>query len=351
MKIKFTRNHWILIALMVVLTGEIAHYVWAHWGLVTVHAKKQPLSKVIRSIEKQGHAKIRTNMDLSRTVDMDVDEVTIAEALETLAARTEARWRLFYYLAPDTAKLNTALASVSGSSRVEGWQRFYVPLPPIGDEPPVLLDPRKDTWTVKVPSNPTLHGYLDQGSKNVSAIFEVPEGYNPPVKSAPSSGTIKSVVATLASRTGAKYEEVFELQGSTRTAEESNRDGRDRGEESDMRFAGNFGGDRGPGGGGFDRSAMEERIQNEIAKLPPAERAAAEQEHNERRQFFDSLRDLTPEDRAKMFGQMMNDPRMQGRMDDASASRDSRRSPEQKAQRAQQYLQRAAAARNGSGGR
>ena len=138
------------------------------------------------------------------------------------------------------------------------------------------MDPRKDPWVVKEAKEPTLQSYLQEAAKNVAAAFYVPDSFNPPVKSAPGSGAIHSSLPRLASKAKAKYEEVFLLQGfGGRQADRGGRDRADRGDDGEPRLAGNFGGDRGPRGGGFDRSAFEERIQNEINKLPAAERAAA----------------------------------------------------------------------------
>lgn len=340
---KLSRNQWVLCILLLVLTGEVGHYFWSRWGLITVHSKGLPLSQVIRSIEKQGHVTIRTNLDLTKPVSMYVDQVPLAEALESLAVNTEARWRLAYYVAPDKGAIATAEATFSAGQKNEGWQTHFVPLPPIGDEPEVLPDPRKDTWAVKPVSEGTLQAYLKEAAKNVSAIFFVPDGFNPPVKSPPSSGAISSSLPKLVSAAKGKYEEVFLLQGQNRTADRGDRPDRaDRGDDGEPRFAGNFGGgDRGRGG--FDRSAMEERIQNEINKLPPAERLAAQQEHDSRKKFFDSLKDMSPDERNAAIQQMMSDPSMQAKMDDANNNRDARRTPQARIARAGGYLARKAA--------
>ena len=342
---KLQRNHWIFLGLLLLLTGEVAHYMWRHWGLITVHSKGQPLSQVIRSIEKQGHVTIKTNMDLTKPVVMNVDEVSLAEAMETLSVVIEGRWRLAYFVGPDKSTVNVAVANFTGGQKNDGWQAFFVPVPQVGEEPAVLPDPRDDSWVVKQAKEPTLQSYLQEAAKNVSATFLVPDGFNPPVKSMPKSGAISSALPKLVSTAKGKYQEVFLLQGSNRQADRGDGERRDRGDDGGPTFAGNFGGDGGSKGrGGFDREAFEERIQNEINKLPPEERTAAQKEHDDRKQFFDSLKDLSPEDRAKMMQQMMNDPNMQDKMESAKNARDGRSSPQQRIQRAQSYLQRMAAA-------
>ncbi|MEI9898404.1 MAG: hypothetical protein WDN28_32245 [Chthoniobacter sp.] len=206
------------------------------------------------------------------------------------------------------------------------------------------MDPRKDPWVVKPAAEGTLQAYLQEAAKNVSATFYVPDGFNPPVKSPPRSGAISSALPRLVSAAKGKYEEVFLLQGSNRTAERPEGERRDRGDDGEPRFVGNFGSGGPRGRGGFNREAMDERIQNEINKLPPAERVAAQQERDERKKFFDSLKDLPADQRAAAFQQMMNDPNVQARMDDASNSQDSRRSPQARISKAGSYLARKASA-------
>jgi hypothetical protein len=342
---KLSRNQWIMLGLVLVLTGQVVHYIWAHWGLVTVHSKGQSLSQVIRSIEKQGHVTIKTNLDLTTPVVMNVDEVALAEAMETLSVATESRWRLAYIVGPDKGTVSSAVSNFSTGQRNEGWKMFFVPLMQAGTEPDLLPDPRKDSWVVKPVSDSNLQAYLQEAAKNVSASFLVPESFNPAVKAPPKSGAISSALPKLVSSAKGKYQEIFLLQGSNRQADRGDGEQRrDRSDDGEPRFAGNFGGDGGQRGRGFG-DAMEERIQNEINKLPPSDRAAAQQEHDERKKFFESLRDMTPEQRQQAIQTMMSDPTTQEKMDNASAARDSRRSPQQKAARAQNYLQRLAAAR------
>jgi hypothetical protein len=342
-KLKLSRNQWVLCILLLVLTGEVAHYIWSHWGLVTVHAKGMPLSQVIKSIEKQGHVTIKTNMDGAKPVDMYVDSVPVAEAMETLSVNTDSRWQLTYFVGPDKTTVNTAVATFTSGQRNEGWHRYFIGTPPVGDDVETVTDPRKDPWVVKQAKEPTLQSYLQEAAKNVAAAFYVPDGFNPPVKSAPRSGAISSSLPRLASAAKAKYEEVFLLQGAgNRQADRGDRgDRRGGGDDGEPRFAGNFGGgDRGPRGGGFDRSAFEERIQNEINKLPPAERAAAQQEHDERKKFFDAIKDLPQEQKMAAIQQLMSDPGVQDKMENANNARDSRRSPQARIQRAGSYLSR-----------
>lgn len=339
------RHHWFLLAVLLLIAGNVALYFSRNWGLITVHAKNRPLSEVIRSIEKQGGVTIKTNLDQTKPIQMHVTKVALAEAMETLSAITEARWRLTYLVAPDKGAIGGVLAGITAGQRPEGWRMHYVPAPPFGPEPDVMPDPRKDPWEVKPAKEPTLQSYLQQASRNVAASFLVPDGFNPAVTSPPGSGPISKSLPQLVSAAKGKYEEVFLLQGERRDRPEGEDRDRRRGDDG-PRFAGNFGDGGRPPGGGFDREAMEERIQNEINKLPAAQRAAAQQEHDERRKFFEEMRNLTPEQRDAKMQDFMNDPANQARMEDGLNARDSRRSPQQRKDRAQSYLQRKAAVNN-----
>ena len=79
-------------------------------------------------------------------------------------------------------------------------------------------------------------------------------------------------------------------------------------------------------------------MQAELEKMSAERRAAMQKEMDARKAFFDSLRDLTPEQRDTRFREMMSQPDMQNRMDNAQANRDSRSTPDQRAARADGYL-------------
>lgn len=326
------RNHWLILTVALLAIGNVIWFFCSSWGLITIHSKDKPLGEIIRSIEKQGHVTIKTSIDLSKPIQMYVDKVALAEALETLSVVAEGRCRLTYVVAPDTGSISSALSSLTGGQKPDGWRNNYVPLRPVGPEPAVLPDPRKDKWEVKPAAQATLQSYLEQASRNVSAGFLVQELWNPAISSPPPSGPIGKVLPKLISAAKGKYQEVFLL-----TADRFRNGDGERPPEDDDRRA-QF------------REAMEERIQNEINKLPPDQRTAAQQEHDQQKQMFETVRSLPPEERAAKIQELMSDPNMQQRIEDANASRDARRSPQQRMQRGNQYVQRMAAARQAAAG-
>ena len=93
-----------------------------------------------------------------------------------------------------------------------------------------------------------------------------------------------------------------------------------------------------------DRGDMEARIQAEIDKLPSDERIAAQKEHDERKRFFEEMKDLTPEQRMAKFQDFMSQPENLDRMENSRNARDSRKSPQQRKSSAKKYLKRKAAA-------
>ena len=325
------RTRWLLLLSLILITANVAYFVWARWGLITIHAEQKPLSEIIRSIEKQGHVVVKTNLDPSTPVRIHLDLVPAAEALETLAAVTDARWRLTYIFAPAKAGISTYLGKIATGERPEGWRTVYYPLPSIAEsDDDSVPDPRKDTWTVQAPTEKTLGAYLEQGGQSVSASFVVPEDWNPAITGKLSSGRIGAVARKLASAAKGQMEEIFLLQG--------NRGGARDGERGD--------GPRWAGRGG-NREGMLARMKAEIAKLPPEKQAAAQTELDERQAMFAGVRDLPPEERRAKMEEVFSHPAMQERMEKRDNARDSRSSPEQRMKRAQRYVERKQQAKNG----
>ena len=342
------RNHWLVLIVFVLIVGNIVGYVWRNWGLITIHSENKTLAEVIRSIEKQGGVTVKTDLDMNVPVRMYVDKVKLTEALETLSTLTESRWRLAYLVAPDKGAIAGALGQFTAGQRVEGWKAISVPMPPMNDDAWILPDPRADAWEVKPPQESKLQAYLQQASRNVSASFIYPTTWNPDVASAPKSGPIAKSLPRLAKAVHGQYEEVFLLQRSGRGGPDREARGAD---DAEGARPANF--DAARNRTGFerervDRDAVEARIQAEIDRMPPAQRAAAQQERDERRKFFEGMANLTPEQRMAKIQEFMDNPANAERMDKAQAARDARQSPQQKLDRAHKYLENKAQIKSGN---
>ncbi|MEI6493162.1 MAG: hypothetical protein WCO94_11490, partial [Verrucomicrobiota bacterium] len=71
-----------------VLVLAIAWYFWPD-GLITLDFKNAPVSKVIASIQRQGHVRIGTNVPPETPVTIQMKRVPLMDALETLSVRVE----------------------------------------------------------------------------------------------------------------------------------------------------------------------------------------------------------------------------------------------------------------------
>jgi hypothetical protein len=320
-----------LLGLLVLLAlANFGYYLWRGWGVITVHAENRPVAEVLLSIEKQGHVKIRSQLDPTTQVRMHVDRVSLQEALETLAAVTDTRWRLTY-LFGDAPALSAALGNLGAGQKLGGWKFYHYPLPSMpGEDAPPLEDPRRDPWNVEPVPDGKLSGYLDGGARKVSATFGIPEGWDSQVNPAPKPGPVNQVTAALAKAAGCRIEEFVLLETGRRER---------RGEEERGEVSGEGGRFRGRD---FNPEKIEQRVLAEIAKLPPEKQAAARAELEERKAFFAGIQNLSREERTAKFQELFERPEVQERFEKDRAEREARQSPAQRMARAQRYRERKA---------
>lgn len=224
---------------------------------------------------------------------------------------------------------------------------------PMGEESGAAPDPRADPWAVKPADKPEFQAYAEQAARSVNAAFAFPESWNPAVKKPPGSGPISDTAPALAKAAGGRVLEVFIVEKRQRDLADNARP------EGEARPPGDGGpqlgfGRRGPRPEGENRpeptdeerekmrAAFSQRMQAEIEKLPPDQRAAAE----ERRKFFESLRDLPPEERRAKMEERMSDPAMQERMEQRMSEHMARMTPDQRVERAKGYVQHKENVRN-----
>lgn len=324
-----TRNSWLLLIVGFLVVANVLYYLISGWGLITIHADNVPLKDIVRSIERQGHITLTTNVDLEKPIHMYVTKVPVIEALETLAAITDSRWSLCYVVAPNTAQLTDGLTQIKEPKLPETWKRVAVPMPPflnglVGG----AADPRILRWRVEAPSTTNLQDYLAQGALSADLTFVIPADWNPAIAQPPPSGQAESVVKNLVSNLNGKYKEFFFL-----------------GENNRREFRGERPPDQRTGGPAqmptFDFVRIDERIQQQIAQLPPDEQKEAKDNYDKTKALFQSMATLSPEERRAKMREFFQNPDNQDRME----SRDSRRTPEQRAARGARYVQNRAAVR------
>jgi hypothetical protein len=201
-----------------------------------------------------------------------------------------------------------------------------------------LADPRNDVWNVKPVEKNEFQAYAHQAAISVSASMMYPEAWNPAVNKTPSSGPIRKSAPQLANAAGGKVLEVFLIQKRPEQTQESD----DTGGNPQFTFR-RRGGNNTPEDDAERerrRQDMAARAQAEIDKLPPDQRAAAQAQLDERRKFFESMRDLTPEQRQAKREEFMSNDANQNRMEQRMSDRLARMTPDQRVQRAQKYIER-----------
>ncbi len=325
----FSTRTWIAIALVVALIANITWQIISGWGLITIDAENQPLGEVVRSIEKQGHIELNTNLDPETPVTMSVVKVPVTEALETLATVTESRWRYVTVAAADAGRAKAGFLDYFGGGNREAWTMVQARgfFDELVDGAP--LDPRRDVVTGQQESD--FVAWLRSAAMETDANFLVQADWNPALAKLPKSGRVEKAVPGAVRSLGGKTESFFALV---------------TGGGGGWSGGGGPPGGGGPGGG-FDPQRMEQTMQameRRIANLPPAARETAKAELASQRAFFEQVRNLPEEERRDAFRtrmeQRMEDPAVQDRMEDRMSRRDARRTPEQRVQRFRDYVSR-----------
>jgi len=341
------RKQALLLAVAILALVEAWH-IYAEWGLVTIDVTNAPLATVMHSIERQAWVNLATNMPGDTKVTMHIKKYPLPDALEALSIVTESRWRLTYVFAPIRARSSECSAPFPGTRR-RRVEVGLLPALPAGHGGRICPHPgpaarhvdrqgarRKDAPGLSGPRRPErlrqlcLSGILESG-RHRQALHR-------------SSPRPRSQARQPRSCQGTGGFPLHEADSPRR------RDCGGEGGGDDERMEGRF---RGGGGDGLfarngreGREGMEARALAEIEKLPPAQQAAARTQFNERKAFFQSLRDLPPDQRQAKIEEMMNQASVQAQQQAQQNQRDSQQTPEQREDRAENYMNRAASVRS-----
>ena len=342
----------------------------ANWGLVTIHAKDQPLAKVIASIARQGGVRIESSLDPTKLVTMEVVKVTPVTALESLAEASDSSWRVVYLAAPTKISLNEAIISLKGTGKIDNWVTSYYPNPGSGwgAEYGQVIDPRSLAITMEG-AEPELGKLLDEAAQKSGVMTSLPKDWSP-ISKLPKPTSVRKAVASLVSSAHGQVAEFFYLSERRRRGWGGGGPG-----EGD-------GGPEGPGvpngssgpavprpseWGGSQTSStpsvvndnhgsdetrphvnpawIEQRQRAQIKKLPTDKQVEAQKDRAERKAFFESLKGLPPAERMGKIQEMMANSEMGQKIQDARLLQDARQSTERRITRAMNYLNRKAAAR------
>lgn len=318
----------------------------ARRGGINLRVENCPLGEVIRKLERAGRIDIATNLDPATPITLRLQDATLPDAIDQLAAAADARWRLCYAFAPNQKAIGDAIARWAGGDQLADWRWLDHPLP-LGmffDAGP--SDPRHDPWPADLPGDKPLAEFLDAAAERLDNAFALPTDWNATAPKDKISGPLDRAVAKVAQAAKGVAREIFLVRGRPAEAPSPGADG---GAPERRRFGdrGGFFGQRPPRPEGSpdgppDSAAMEARLTAQIEKLPPAEQAAAKAEFDRFRQMREALRDLPEDQRREKMREMFQDPAFQERMDERMAARDSRRTPEQRRERYRHYVERKA---------
>jgi hypothetical protein len=303
------------------------------WGLVTIHVKDAPLSKVIASIASQGHVQIKSSLDPTTSVSLDVDKVTPVQAIDTLSVRTDASWRMVYLAAPTQGDLNAASISLQGTGAIDGWTTAFYPGAPFQSENGLALDPRKLSLALEGTAQ-DLPQLLDQAAQKSGVMISLPKDWNPTATRLPKPGAVAEVIPSLIKKSHGKVAAFFYLSQHPRRPEGE----RSQGDQNQQ-------GEQGPRV--WEKMNPEWRDQRQLAQmalLPASEQADAKKRMAERKAMFAGMQGLTPEQRRAKWQQMMANPDMLLQMQDQQLLRQTQRTPDQQITRAVNYINRKAAA-------
>lgn len=264
--------------------GELGK-IYAGWGLVTLDARDTPLSKVLDTISRQGGLDIVSNLDPTTPVTIKFKRLPPVEALDLIAARVEASWRLAYLGAPAPAAITTALDAFRSGAPTPGWTSYngggFSVVEPQSGAP---LDLRRVNWTPSAAGE--LPALLEEASQKTGVFFAAPGEWKPATE-IPKPGPIAQTAPQLFRHAGGATREVFLLSG--RPAREG--DGMGDGGRGRPWIGSTPAAAPGPRGGGWMRATgnpeqVAERIEAQIALLPPDEQDKAREDFSTMRDFW-----------------------------------------------------------------
>lgn len=326
-----------LLGLLVLLWG--AWQLYAGWGLVTLDVRDAPLSKVLASISRQGGIEIASSMDPSTPVTLKVKRVPPVEALDIVAVRTDASWRLAYLGAPNEADIKAVLANFRAGAEAAAWTShgaggFGMVEPQSG----AALDLRAVRWNPS--GSGDLPSLLEEASQKTGVLIAAPSDWKP-AADAPKPGPIADAAPQLFRNAGGACREVFLLRARP-SRDDDGFGGGGRGGP----WIGGTSGDGERGGGWRSMGSPErtaERVEAQIALLPKAEQQKARNDFKMMREFWQSVRDLPEDQRRAKAQEFFNRPEVAERMDERRMAREAKMTPKQRVERAQRYLERKAA--------
>ena len=317
-------------------------HLYSGWGLVSLDFENAPVGKVLSAISKQGGIEIASNLAPDTKVTIKVDRAPAVEALDIVAVRTDAAWRLAYLGAKDKATIDRALAAFRGDQKIEGWTShgdggFNFVQPESG----AAMDLRFVEWQPSAGGE--LQAVLENAADSTGVYLAAPSDWSPQIGK-PSGGPMTSAAPGLFREAGGIGRAVFLVRGSPRGAQDDGDGGGWRGGRAWIGSSprAGQGGERRPA---MNPEAAAKRAEAQIALLPKDEQPKAREDVAMMRNFWQSVRDLPEEERRAKAREFFNRPEVQERMEDRRLAREAKMTPQQRIDRSQRYWGRKAEAK------
>ena len=370
----------VLVAIALAWGGRKAYL--ASKNLVTLDVYEEDVRSVVRKIQWQTWETIVVNNDVKGKVTLNVRGVPMEEVLGVIGDQTSARVSAVYpiYSSGKSFVNLRKLARGEATHETVGWTNFFVwnnrgdrdggdrggrggrggpggggpgggfggfgggPGGPMGFDGLTAQD-APVTLNVVAKDLPFAATALSRASRS-QVVLE--DGADAIVSVQMTEKPLVDVVGKVANQAKRKWDVFYTLQARPDFFARDFDDGdRERGDRGDGEGRRRFGRDSETNRFDTNRWAemrerreagMEREREMRLATMTPEEQAKAE----EQRQQFENLRNATPEQRQQFFDQMRNNPENRQRFENRRTSYVNNSTPDQRAERARQTLERRA---------
>jgi len=321
----------VIMAVFCVGWGSYAAY-RAHLNLVTLDVHGADLRAVVHSIMWQTWEKILVHREVNGKVTLNVHDAPLERVLQILGEQTSSRWTAVYPLYSSRKSL-TALHNLTlgiATADTNGWSAFQTRGMRLGGGGgpgggAFGANLRAENQLVSMKAVNKDVSVVALGLERYAQAQVVPEdGTKGIVYLSITDGTMSKVVSQLASQVDRHWTRFYAFEPGFRPPGGSTNDDTSAGRDGPPpEFA----------------QRMEQQFEAQLEAMSPEEQKRAQ----DRRQRWQEMRNLTPEERRERIAQLMSDPGAQQQMIQRMAQRLKDSTADQRADRSNQNWARKAA--------
>ena len=315
------RYQTLLAAGVLFLAVKLAYAWWNPDELVTLHGKDIPVTDALKSFSKQTRRTILYPATLDQKVTLNLDRVPLEDALDVVAEQAELWQTRVFLLTSDSTRMKDLLARLSRQTeppvlmrlaRTGRWENTGA-----GNRQPGLVTYKADTKSIDTAIaelNLATHSY-----------FYFSGDFSGPVTLDWKNVPVREAAEQLASMTKSRATRLYQVFGRNRPQAADNRPSR-----------------ASPFLPSEDILKWAQKTSEEIAALPPAEKAAAEEQWKAQQERMKEFASLTEEQRLDRMMQRFTS----GNQEERLIRRLKNSTPEQRAKRYQRFEARRRARSN-----